>query len=73
MNLKPLEQVSFVTEMYILASDFFSRKRLLINNLKLEIRVVCRDFLHLNTYLSFFKTNQVITYICTSEILKTQV
>ena len=39
--------------------------------LKLEIRVVCREFLVFKSV--FFKTNQMIIYICTLEILKTRV
>ena len=54
-------------KMYILASDFFEKT---INTfLKIEIRVVCREFLAFKYVLSgFFETNQMIIYICTSEI-----
>ena len=39
--------------------------------LKLEIRVVCRYFLAFRyEFIVFFKTNHMIIYICTSEILK---
>ena len=57
--------------MYIVASDFFLLKDDK-NYLKLEICVVCREFLPLNTYF-FFKTNQMTIYICTLEIMKTRV
>ena len=50
--------------MYILASDF----------LKLEISVVCREFLAFkDVFVVFFKTNQMFIFICTIEILKTRV
>ena len=41
--------------------------------LKLEILVVCRDFLAFKymVFFRFFETNQMIIYIRTSEILKT--
>ena len=57
--------------MYILLSFFLEKT---INTyLKLEISVVFREFLAfiLYVFIFFFKTNQMIIYICTSEILKT--
>ena len=59
--------------MYILTSDLFFKKT--INTyLKLEIRVVCREFYPLNmSLLFFFETNQMLIYICTSKIIKTRV
>ena len=40
--------------------------------LRLEICVVCREFLASKyVYIIFFGTNQMINYICTLEILKT--
>ena len=42
--------------------------------LKLEIRVACREFLAFKyVVIVFFGTKQMIIYICTLEILKTQV
>ena len=42
--------------------------------LKLEICVACREFLDFKyIFIDFFKTKQMNTYICTSEILKTHV
>ena len=43
-------------------------------DLKLEIRVACREFLAFKyVVIIIFKTKQMIFYICTSEILKTRV
>ena len=53
--------------MYISASDFCEKT---INTyLKIEICVVCTEYV----FIAFFETNQMIIYICTSEILKTRV
>ena len=59
--------------MYILASVFFSKKT--INTyLKLEIRVVCKEFLAFRyVVIVIFETKGMIIYIFTSEILKTRV
>ena len=63
----------FSSVMYILASDFF--KKTINTYLKLEIRVVCREFLAFKyVFIVFvFKTNQFIIYIRTLEIFKTRV
>ena len=57
--------------MYKLASFFFSKKT--INSyLKLEIHVVCREFVAFKyVVIVFFKTKPMIISIFTSEILKT--
>ena len=56
--------------MYILASDVF--KKTIKTYLKLEICVVCSEFLAIRyVFIIFFKTNKMIIYICASEILKT--
>ena len=40
----------------------------------LEIRDVCREYYACkNVFIILFETNQMIIYICTSEILKTRV
>ena len=58
--------------MYILASEFFEKDDKYY--LKLEIRVVCREFLAFkHVVIVFSETNQMIVYICISEILKTRV
>ena len=59
--------------MYILVSDFFEKKT--INTyLKLEICVVFREFLPFKyVFIVFFDKNQMIIYICKSEILKNRV
>ena len=48
-------------------------RRIILNilaYLKLEIRVVCREFLAFKyVFIVFFETNQMIINICTSEIL----
>ena len=55
--------------MYILASDFFEKEK--NTYLKLEIRVVCKEFLAIKYVFSFFfETYQILIYICTLEILK---
>ena len=42
--------------------------------LKLEIGVVCREIVAFKlVVIFFFKTKQMIIYVCTSEILKTRV
>ena len=49
--------------MYILASDFFENDDKYY--LKLEIRVVCWDFLAFKyTFNVFFEANQMIIFIC---------
>ena len=55
--------------MYILASVFFQKDG--NTYLKLEIRVVCREFLAFS--YRFFETKQMIIYIFKLEILKTRV
>ena len=58
--------------MYIIASDFFEKDDKYY--LKLEIHVVCREFLAFKyVFIVFFETNQIIIYICSSEILETRV
>ena len=51
-------------------SILFISKKTINTYLKLENRVVCREFL---AFVVFFETNQMIIYICISEILKTRV
>ena len=54
--------------MYILASDFFEKT---INKyLKLEIRVVCREFSAFQYVFIVIKINQRIINFCTSQIFK---
>ena len=56
--------------MYILASYLFEKDDKYV--LKLEIRVVCREFFAFKyIFIVFFETNQTIFYICILEILKT--
>ena len=58
--------------MYITTSDLFENT--IDMYLKLEIRLVFREFLAFKyEFIDFLKTNQMIIYICTSEILKTRV
>ena len=38
--------------------------------LKLEIRVVCREYIHKYIFIVFFEKHQMIFYICKSETLK---
>ena len=58
--------------MYILASDFLENDDKYY--LKLEIHVVCRNFLAFKyVFIVFLETKQMIIYICTSEIFKTRV
>ena len=58
--------------LYILALNFFVKDDK--HYLKLEIRIVCREFLAFQYVLIvFFETDQMIIFICTSEILKTRV
>ena len=56
--------------MYILAPDFFEKDD--NTHLKIEIRVVCREFVSPKYVLVVFLNNSD-HYICTSKILKTRV
>ena len=48
-------------------------KKTLNTYLKLEIRVVSREFLAFKyVFIIFFKSNQMIIYICTSDILNSR-
>ena len=55
--------------MYFIAFYFFEKDDKYV--FKLEIRVVCKEYLAFKYVLIvFFGTNQMIIYVCTSEILK---
>ena len=57
--------------MYILASDLFEKDDKYV--FKTRNLYVCREFVAFKYVLIFSETNQMIIYICTSEILKTRV
>ena len=62
----------FIISVIILASDFF--EKYYNTYLKLEIRVVRKELLAFkNVFIALFVKNQMVIYICTSEILKTHV
>ena len=53
-------------DLYIFVSDFF--KKTINTYLKLEICVMCREFLAFKyAFVVLFESNQMIIYICTPE------